>query len=1124
MLRKFMFVGLGGSGGKTLRYLRRELTHWLDAVGWSGDFPAGWQMLHIDTPTEQDGHEITDVEMLPAAKYLGLVMEGVTFNTVASRVDAAGGDAGWEDLTGWRVDPTFLQVPITTGAGQFRAVGRTIGLAYADKILGSLQSCYQRLSTASAGGELAEIHKLAYGTQEQPPADPVVVVISSLAGGTGSGLFMDVCDLIRQLPGDVGERSFGLLYASDVFHHLGAMATAGVQPNSLAALSELMNGYWLTSNFPRVSSVLAGAGAPAPISRSGPAFPFLVGSSNTRGVSFGDQREVYAMMGKALKSWAADPTVQDRLVSYTMSNWQANAQGNAVKAEVLMADHLPIFEAFGFAEVSLGTDRFARYSSERLARDVAVWLVRGHHIRALQIDKDDSREPDQIAEDVARDQLVTFLNSLSLNERGRSDQVIDAMRPPEHETQLREAAARIESMLAQEPKALPAPVWVDRIHLQVGPHADEHLHRVGQRMRELAQAWAEALPDAFVHATLQMVSRHGLDVTVSLLDMVAEELLAVCTELADEESEWRRWAEDPRSAIASKFHARGNIPASNQQVADAVWEGLWTAAHFKVEAMARSTAQLLLRDVANGLVRALERALRSARHELYPKGFEGDGAEEPVVEGWPDRAVPTSLQPPKNEFLVIGTEEFPDRYDDLLRRSTRSEHSGARHDVVRSEVITGSFSDDPQLAPIEVIQPWYPDFASRGVSTQPGQAMQVRMRLKPEDLLRRAQAWITKPGSAFERFLSHDLRSFLDDDPQVDPAELAQRRSNLRRSLAAAFDAAEPLVRMDMELFALLHQRAQIPRRAVPSLVPFRDHPMESDVTEILSKALGGESADVWRGSLTTARNITSIAISSTLGAAHDPLVFASVMDPIVAGWNSAKQQPTARAGFWDNRRARPLEQFAPASREVLLAMARGWFTALMLGRLDREELRITRNGKVVDFPRMLLRDPSTERDRLPTLLESLGLAYAEVVNHKDLGYLEAYIELRDLGLSPGLANHRSAGLYENLNPHLARWVQTGDLGHTIAKSTLEQFAGASLEAATPKERQACAHDVLVRVHMDYSERLDSYRARASRDPSNLGPNHPLWPGMWSLLERALVDLKGAVSSMEIDDDLGPVM
>src|SRR3954453_11325608 len=126
MLRKFLFVGLGGSGGKTLRFLRREFEMWLTGEGWTGDFPpgerspgdfpSGWQMIHIDTPTAQDGGEIY-VPLLPASDYLGLVMPGVDFRAVDNKVVAASPDEGWRDLAGWRVDPTYLTVPITTGAG-----------------------------------------------------------------------------------------------------------------------------------------------------------------------------------------------------------------------------------------------------------------------------------------------------------------------------------------------------------------------------------------------------------------------------------------------------------------------------------------------------------------------------------------------------------------------------------------------------------------------------------------------------------------------------------------------------------------------------------------------------------------------------------------------------------------------------------------------------------------------------------------------------------------------------------------------------------------------------------------------------------------------------------------------
>ena len=222
-------------------------------------------MLHIDSPTQQDGQEIRDVDMLPASSYLGLVAPGVSFSAVAQKLGSVGGEA-WQEQAGWKVDPTWLQVPITTGAGQYRAVGRTIGLTFAGEIHGALRSAANRLTSADASAELSEIHRLAYGSEAPSQASPVAVVVSSLAGGTGAGLLFDVCDLLRKLPGNWAGDSFGVLYSSDVFNELSGDATAGVQPNTLAALCELMNGYWQTSNFPLCKR--ASSTAPAPHSQS----------------------------------------------------------------------------------------------------------------------------------------------------------------------------------------------------------------------------------------------------------------------------------------------------------------------------------------------------------------------------------------------------------------------------------------------------------------------------------------------------------------------------------------------------------------------------------------------------------------------------------------------------------------------------------------------------------------------------------------------------------------------------------------------------------------------------------------------------------------------------------------
>ena len=54
MLTPYLFVGLGGSGGKTLQYLKHFLQTRLDQVEYQGEFPKGWKFIWFDVPTSQD--------------------------------------------------------------------------------------------------------------------------------------------------------------------------------------------------------------------------------------------------------------------------------------------------------------------------------------------------------------------------------------------------------------------------------------------------------------------------------------------------------------------------------------------------------------------------------------------------------------------------------------------------------------------------------------------------------------------------------------------------------------------------------------------------------------------------------------------------------------------------------------------------------------------------------------------------------------------------------------------------------------------------------------------------------------------------------------------------------------
>src|SRR5215218_8510367 len=119
MLQPFLFVGVGGSGGKTLRVLREELQHQLVGARWERPFPVAWQFVQIDVPYRPDGDEADLPPQLPAECYLGLAGRNIDYQVLdRSLLQSAGNDPKLaESLVGWRPNPEHVRVNIMKGAG-----------------------------------------------------------------------------------------------------------------------------------------------------------------------------------------------------------------------------------------------------------------------------------------------------------------------------------------------------------------------------------------------------------------------------------------------------------------------------------------------------------------------------------------------------------------------------------------------------------------------------------------------------------------------------------------------------------------------------------------------------------------------------------------------------------------------------------------------------------------------------------------------------------------------------------------------------------------------------------------------------------------------------------------------
>jgi hypothetical protein len=1159
MYRRMIFIGLGGSGGKTLRFLKRDLYRWLDQTGWKKGMPEGWQFLHIDTPTVQDGASVA-VPMLPDSEYLGLVGAGVGYPGIVGALDAVS-DSEME-LEGWRVDPTALGVPVGQGAGQFRAVGRTIALAYLEQIQTRMQVMINRVNSAGAVTQLESLWAEIYGDDagNGGAADPIVVIVSSLAGGTGAGLFMDVCDLMRSMASPWGGNSFALLYTPEVFSSLGTGATGGVQPNSLAAVSELMNGYWLHGGVegnsavpPRTSPFHTNAGAPTPIERSGPAFPMLIGSTGgTAGISFGTDVEVFDMVGRALMSWATDPVIQQDFLAFEIGNWASAAAGNRVNAahDVLInagsavapkevSD--PVFSSLGFSRVSLGNTYYLDYARQRLALDSARWAVEAvrHSGDAAQYLRDDPSLTDsEVADLVASNYLEWFLRQTKLHERGpKENDVLDALFPKE---KWHAEVAALENWvlnLTGITALATANTWQEALASAVYQGQQDFYETVRPYVDDHIRHWIKSTQERIIETTETAIAQYGLHVGAALLDASITELSEPDDGISDElrgeateaETFAQAWEQQIRAALG---HMPGKLAPQNAAVQQAIADSIKYATQNLYSYLIKAAAEMI-DSLCDGFLRPLQRSVGSAA-----AGLDHEMDELAQWPAWDSTSTPKALEPPKSEVTVLNTDDFPSDFNRMLadtvggsKNATGNHRIDARHDILSGSEIrdnAGKVQDGSEdlesVFAVDISSDWWP----AGVLVQDGRPQtkaSFHVRYASTDLLDRADHWLNRSGTPFESIATSSLAKYTEGDSlnandQVTPQEYAKRQQRFLQCFGEAQAQATPLVRLNPDLLTQLHSKTGTKVRV--SEVPFRGHALEEAVTEELQSLFeGGTNADaLTESALTTDKSVKFIDIMTTLQAPVSPLVVKSLFGPITAAWQASKASHVARDAFWTHRRARSLDQFIPVPQEHLAAMIRGFFTARMLGLIeyDGSPIKIkTPDGHTTSFPDPLIRDWTDGKDLLPVLLESLPLAMIEVERIGTMKPLKAYNALRDYGWRGGATMSTGILEYPTITDALREWIETGNV------AGLRDPLTPLRDLATPQERRQ-AVDVFLektiagyeRAYLDYRSSVESQsdRRRISQEPD--------WPGIWQPVKFALEQLQTAIRSEKsapIDDD-----
>ena len=1127
MLRPFLIIGVGGSGGKTLRGIKYQLQLKLQQVGWEHGIPDAWQFLHFDTPIAQDGVDYP-APFLPHQEYMGLVSTGASYGTVYRSIEAAhaGTAAVHQDVQRQLPDPRLVKVDVTKGAGQYRAVGRAVALAATRDVAAAARQAIARLSDSAALGQLQTLGQRLRARDGGGDGAPTVIVVSSIGGGSGAGQFLDIIEIVKstvkQHPWS--NQIFSLLYAPDVFDQLNV--TAGMPGNALAAIAETMNGFWAESPSESTLELLRSHGvAPSygnAMDRVGAAYPFIVGRSNSK-VTFEDQGAVYNAVATSLTAWITDERVQDDIVAYSSGNWQARVGANVLPDNsglMSAVHHSPPFSSIGFGRVTLGREKFLEYSAERLARSAVDRMLSAHAEEDTLFARMTEREWIESKADGA---YQGFVRALELHEETEeNNQVIDKLRASENLQQIMAELERgVDQRLSNaggldKSGGLDLTSWSDRLMNEYVQRSPELLQRDQRARQILLDEWIERMPSHILDTVGHYIAEVGLPAVVSMLGHLERTVKSTADGLESEARHRDDWVASLRSLVADALRNAPNQQSirPDQDVVRTAISRLADALEWASEARMRECAARLLAELREDFLaplrRHLEGVLDALRQRVSDRRTPDNRDNE--YEFWPRRAdatVPRKYEPAPNERLLVAHTEYPREFEQLVRQSV--EGADAKYMdailVVLGDLITGTAPDQTReddgasWSLIANPRSWRPSVAANPAVPVSKQATSFSMQSDPDVYLDRARRWMKREGTPFNAYISEDLISFFDEEATT-PDVFSKRRDRYREQLQAALGASEPLVKLNSALLREVHGKAiNEDTTLVFSSIPFREGTEMHAVTKGVLGQMGlwdDATSDSW---FRDAR-VDGIEVFAMSGFPYQPIVMDSVMEPIARGWLAQSGTQDSREAFWKFKRARLLGESIPADPSVIMAILRGWYVAKALQRLKVEDGGGERGPRLsvwdaasrsyVDFPHPLLNGRNTPSHDFPGVVaQSLTIALALCNVQGTLAPLAAYRALATLGADTGSATNA-----------LAVWLQRGEVAKGAPLPSTER---AGLAAGTLNERQQALRkyftDELARFGetvIDQADQVSVYD----------------YPVSWELRESIVNVLNGLTSSV----------
>jgi hypothetical protein len=909
-------------------------------------------------------------------------------------------------LAGWM--PESCPVPSAKGAGQFRGIGRTIGVSQFSATKVFLERAISKMNSTKASSDLSAIGQLLGMPVSGASAKPTAFIISSMAGGSGSGLFQDVAHMIKLLDSAYDDYTHVMLYGADVFElSISKDMLKSTPGNTLAALAESISGVWSSELSEASQDLFTKAGFnQTSLKRFGGKHHWLIGAKNQHASLGASANEIYRAVASSLSALSISPDTLVWFNNYVLTNVFAGSATNLADNSNLKIstnlDHFQPFASLGFSRVSLGMDRFREYASQAITK-AAV-----HRLLWPEYEPDDPTGPSNDKKIEVRTMQLweDFRIKSGLNERNPSNDILDYLKPKD-DMRFNAFAESAVANAAGRDAAHPASVWEDRFARFFTDSQKELINRDKEALLSQAQSWTEEIQDRIAEATAEAASTSGLKVAQRLVSELRGEIeFLIGSELPADLALAQKHITEFRGPLNKLLNIGKKEIPKNDGVIEKAKAFLRTAANEVTLADRIRVAIELLTDLDKNFLVPLMAEIETSSEKLKTstsvQGSEFDSFPTLGV-----KQISARFAPANTDQSLIDYTEFPTLLEEWSKQVLDGSEQSTWQTRLVERAIRGVDYDklgDGKTQTMIKFQPrWAPQNSSfrSSISGSPTTAGFI-FRDEYLEFLEFTQEMLTTKSGSLSDMINMGLRSYVENNSS--PAVKEKRRNDFKDKLKAALKYCSPMVEESSGVVNALHTGGTAGARLTSaSPIPFEGTPLQKDSLEIVISFDPGNSQITNPSAFSSSDSIKSIELYSTLTNAKNPAVFDSLMKPIASDWEAKRDDPAGRQAFWTLRRTKPLIEAVPAARVQVEKMILGWFALAFIGGRKIDTSEHLRGPKVsvysgeknawVNFPHPLLGLPENHQDHdyLPSVLLSLSLALIEINANPSLAPLDAY-------------------------------------------------------------------------------------------------------------------------------------